>query len=161
MRSNNKSSQVAAQPPQTDEAPAPAPRKRGRPRSIATTASGSQTSRASREIESSGQGEQQNTSQAAENPDQNLVHSLYRMMLAWGEAMGSKEKSTDAFKKAGIIKDQIGSIEPSPVVQGFQTAATALSRLQHAASQGANQGGMQNAAVDIGILLYSLGHFDG
>ncbi|KAJ1427944.1 hypothetical protein SESBI_09333 [Sesbania bispinosa] len=163
MRSNNKvppptendvneppptqSSQAAAQPPQTDEAPAVAPRKRGRPRSIATTAAGSQTSRASRGskgkgvsnkttqdkkkgkgIESSAQGEQQNTSQAAENPDQNLVHSLYGMMLAWGEAMGSK------------------------------TAAAALSRLQHAASQGSNQGGMQNAAADIGILLHTLGH---
>ncbi|KAJ1410651.1 hypothetical protein SESBI_21819 [Sesbania bispinosa] len=168
MRSNNKvppptendvneppptqSSQAAAQPPQTDEAPAVAPRKRGRPRSIATTAAGSQTSRASRGskgIESSAQGEQQNTSQAAENPDQNLVHSLYGMMLAWGEAMGSKEKFTDAFKKAGISEDQIGSVEPSPIVQGFQTAAAALSRLQHAASQGSNQGGMQNAAADI------------
>ncbi|KAJ1398084.1 hypothetical protein SESBI_31320 [Sesbania bispinosa] len=196
MRSNNKvppptendvneppptqSSQAAAQPPQTDEAPAVAPRKRGRPRSIATTATGSQTSRASRGskgkgvsnkttqakkkgkgIESSAQGEQQNTSQAAENPDQNLVHSLYGMMLAWGEAMGSKEKFTDAFKKAGISEDQIGSVEPSPIVQGFQTAAAALSRLQHAASQGSNQGGMQNAAADIGILLHTLGHTAG
>ncbi|KAJ1410041.1 hypothetical protein SESBI_22276 [Sesbania bispinosa] len=175
MRSNNKippptendvneppptqSSQAAAQPPQTDEAPTVAPRKRGRPRSIATTAAGSQTSRASRGskgkgvsnkttqakkkgkgIESSAQGEQQNTSQAAENPDQNL------------------EKFTDAFKKAGISEDQIGSVEPSPIVQGFQTSAAALSRLQHAASQGSNQGGMQNAAADIGILLHTLGH---
>ncbi|KAJ1389029.1 Transposase, MuDR, plant [Sesbania bispinosa] len=196
MRSNNKvppptendvneppptqSSQAAAQPPQTDEAPAVAPRKRGRPRSIATTAAGSQTSRASRGskgkgvsnkttqakkkgkgIESSAQGEQQNTSQAAENPDQNPVHSLYGMMLAWGEAMGSKEKFTDAFKKVGISEDQIGSVEPSPIVQGFQTAAAALSRLQHAASQGSNQGGMQNAAADIGILLHTLGHTAG
>ncbi|KAJ1387106.1 hypothetical protein SESBI_40276 [Sesbania bispinosa] len=174
------SSQAAAQPPQTDEAPAVAPRKRGRPRSIATTAAGSQTSRASRGskgkwvsnkttqakkkgkgIESSAQGEQQNTSQAAENPDQNPVHSLYGMMLAWGEAMGSKEKFTDAFKKAGISEDQIGSVEPSPIVQGFQTAAAALSRLQHAASQGSNQGGMQNATADIGILLHTLGHTAG
>ncbi|KAJ1399869.1 hypothetical protein SESBI_29991 [Sesbania bispinosa] len=174
------SSQAAGQPPQTDEAPAVAPRKRGRPRSIATTAAGSQTSRASRGskgkgvsnkttqakkkgkgIESSAQGEQQNTSQAAENPDQNPVHSLYGMMLAWGEAMGSKEKFTDAFKKAGISEDQIGSVEPSSIVQGFQTAVAALSRLQHAASQGSNQGGMQNAAADIGILLHTLGHTAG
>ncbi|KAJ1415507.1 hypothetical protein SESBI_17934 [Sesbania bispinosa] len=109
-------------------------------------------------VESSAQGEKQNTSQAAENPDQNPVHSLYGMMLAWGEAMGSKEKFIDAFKKDGISEDQIGSVEPSPIVQGFQTAAAALSRLQQAASQGANQGGMQNAAADIGILLQTLGH---
>ncbi|KAJ1409570.1 hypothetical protein SESBI_22626 [Sesbania bispinosa] len=150
---------------------------KGRPRSIATTAAGSQTSRPSRGskgkgvsnkttqakkrgkgVESSAQGEQQNTSQAAENPDQNPVHSLYGMMLSLGEAMGSKEKVTDAFKKAGISENQIGSVEPSPIVQGFQTAVAALSRLQQATSQGANQGGMQNVAADLGILLQTLGN---
>ncbi|KAJ1380008.1 alpha/beta hydrolase [Sesbania bispinosa] len=101
---------------------------------------------------------QQNTSQNVINPEE-AVKLLYRVMLAWGEAVGAKDAINVAFKNAGINEDQIGSVQPSPVASGFETAAATLRHIHESFSEGSlNVGDTQRHASD---LLQTLSHTAG
>ncbi|KAJ1433467.1 hypothetical protein SESBI_06002 [Sesbania bispinosa] len=145
---------------------------KGRPR-LATGASTSNTTNGSRQkrgnvvpkkssqTKNKGKGKetnsqpQENTSQYAINPEE-VVKSLYGVMLACGEATGAKDAFNAAFKNAGITEDQIGSVQHSPVAFSFETAATTLRRIQESVSEGSlNIGATQRHASD---LLQTLSH---
>ncbi|KAJ1396661.1 hypothetical protein SESBI_32415 [Sesbania bispinosa] len=93
---------------------------------------------------------------------EDVVKTLYGMMLTWGEVMGAKKHFSAAFKNAVITHDQIGGVQPSPGASGFEIATATLRRLQNAAAEGAFEGGTsQSSQNHVSDLLQTLANTTG